>query len=282
MAVQNGLSVAKKFNDTMRNIIASKSSDIAQMLGSKEKAEKFKGDLLLLGTNPQIVKYKPGSVFTVAIQAAASGLSILPQHKEAYIVPYGTEAQLQIGYVGWLKIARMAGYTVKAFLVFDVDEFKYYYQDGDVKIKWQPNFTERVSSDSKWVEEHLKGVLVAVKDNQGNLSETFVQEDTLRKIKIQNRAVANKKFSPWSDWAAEMYTANAIKYVVGKLPMTDRIANAVALDSSYEVKDDTPEHSKFEGRDLAEDGAFGFLDDVVEGETVEAGELEAKVEQQAS
>ena len=233
-AVQNR---QKQFSMQLATMANAKLSEIGALFGGNMgKAEKFVTDLKLLALNRGISDCNAASVFTTALSAAQLGLSIVPQKKEAYVVPYKGVAQLQIGYVGWLKLAQDSGLTVKCHLVYTVDEFDVEYEMGDLKITFKPNIVERNDADPVWVETNLKAAVVVIKNTAtGSVDQHFVNADTLRKIKAQNPAVSKGSSSPWTTWAAEMYSAKAIKYVTSKQPMGDNFSMAVSLETDSEL-----------------------------------------------
>lgn len=226
---------AKDKSQAIANMAASKHEDIRSMLGSSELARKFTTDLKLLALNPSLTNCEPKGLFTAALSAGQLGLSIVPQKGEAYMVPYGKDANLQIGYKGWLALAKSAGLEVNTFIVYEGDDFDAEYVAGEMKIKFKPDLFSRDDANPDWVEENIKGAIVAVKNiNDGSITEKFVTGATLKKIKAQNPAVAAGKNSPWKTWPAEMYSGKACKYILSKMPMGDNFAKAVSIENDYE------------------------------------------------
>ena len=73
------------------------------------------------------------SIVKASLDIAGLKLNLNKNLGKAYIVPrkvrvnntYVTEARIDIGYKGWLELAKRSKLSVKAHSVFDCDEFSY-------------------------------------------------------------------------------------------------------------------------------------------------------------
>lgn len=92
-----------------RNDIKAK---IFARLGKNSKA--FKDALInICNNNSLFQKCEPQSILGAAMLAVSMNLSITPSFGLAYIVPYGTKAQFQIGYKGLVRLAMRTGQYVR-------------------------------------------------------------------------------------------------------------------------------------------------------------------------
>ena len=59
--------------------------------------------------NPMLRKADPMSVIGAAMVAATLQLQVVPTLGQAYIIPYGNQAQIQVGYLGLLQLCMRSG-----------------------------------------------------------------------------------------------------------------------------------------------------------------------------
>lgn len=83
------------------------STRLQTLLG--KDAERFKSTLITIAGDPLLRRCDKMTIFSAAITAAQLGLSINKQQGMAYILPYGTQAQFQIGYKGWIQLCLATG-----------------------------------------------------------------------------------------------------------------------------------------------------------------------------
>lgn len=78
-----------------------------------------------LRTTPALMRCSVPSLLGALVQCAQLGLEPDPRLGLAYLVPYGQDAQLIIGYRGLIHLARRSGEvaSVEAHVVYDRDEF---------------------------------------------------------------------------------------------------------------------------------------------------------------
>ena len=205
----------------------------------KAKATKFKSALISIAQNPVLSQCTPKSILESAFNLAETGLEISPILGQAYILKYKNDAEAVISYKGWMALIEKAGKRVKAFSVFKCDTFSIDLSDFDEVITFKPNFAERRESDDSWYQDNLLGILVKIKDNKdGYIKNSFVTKDKIEKIKGKSPS-AKSQYSPYNQWAEEMYLAKAIKYALSReaLNFTDEnIKKAVDLDNQLDIK----------------------------------------------
>ena len=75
----------------------------------------------VVNSNDYLKKAKPESIYMSAMMAAALDLPINPSLGFAYIIPYGDQAQFQIGYKGLIQLALRSGQfkTISACPVYE-------------------------------------------------------------------------------------------------------------------------------------------------------------------
>lgn len=121
-----------------------------EMLG--KKAAGFMSSIIAItNNNKYLAKANPATVIGAAAQAAMLDLPINQSLGFAYIVPYGNEAQFQLGYKGYIQLAQRSGQYVDigAKTVYEgeleyenrlLDKFKFGDRTGDKVIGYLAYF----------------------------------------------------------------------------------------------------------------------------------------------
>lgn len=121
-----------------------------EMLG--KKAAGFMSSIIAVtNNNKYLAKANPATVIGAAAQAAMLDLPINQSLGFAYIVPYGSEAQFQLGYKGYIQLAQRSGQYVDigAKTVYEgeleyenrlLDKFKFGERAGDKVIGYLAYF----------------------------------------------------------------------------------------------------------------------------------------------
>lgn len=87
-----------------------------------KRASQFTTSLITIAnTNNKIAKCDPSTVLNAALTAASMDLPLNPNLGFAYIVPYGSEAQFQMGWKGYVQLAQRSGRykTISATPVYE-------------------------------------------------------------------------------------------------------------------------------------------------------------------
>lgn len=121
-----------------------------EMLG--KKAAGFMSSIIAVtNNNKYLAKANPATVIGAAAQAAMLDLPINQSLGFAYIVPYGNEAQFQLGYKGYIQLAQRSGQYIDigAKTVYEgeleyenrlLDKFKFGERTGDKVIGYLAYF----------------------------------------------------------------------------------------------------------------------------------------------
>lgn len=226
----NGL-VARE--QTARAMIKDKMSQIQTIVGNdKAKASVFASAIVNMANDGNLRNCNVESIVNTAMQIVQIGLHPNKLFGQAYVVPYKGVAQLQIGYKGLISLGMKNGWKFRAVAVYKCDEFEIEFNGLEDKINFKPNYDERSDDDGDWVFNNLVGVIVYAKDSGENVFSEFVSKKKLEKLRLksQNQTQKDKLANIWLEWAEEMYKAKALKYVASRLPINDRLAEAVSLE----------------------------------------------------
>lgn len=216
-----------------RALVGSKMSQISTIVGNdKAKASVFASAIVNMVNDGGLRNCSPESIVNTAMQIVQIGLHPNKLFGQAYVVPYKGVAQLQIGYKGLISLGMKNGWKFRAVAVYKCDEFEIEFNGLEDKINFKPNYDERSDDDGDWVFNNLVGVIVYAKDSGENVFSEFVSKKKLEKLRLksQNQTQKDKLANIWLEWAEEMYKAKALKYVASRLPINDRLAEAVSLE----------------------------------------------------
>ena len=235
-----------------RALVGSKMSQISTIVGNdKAKASVFASAIANMANDYGLRNCSVESIVNTAMQIVQIGLNPNKLFGQAYVVPFklknGSEtAQLQIGYKGLISLGMKNGWKFRAVAVYDCDDFSLEFNGLDDKIHFAPNYNERSDDDGDWVFSHLVGVIVYAKDSSDNVFSEFVSKKKLEKLRLksQNQSKKDKLEYIWLDWAEEMYKAKALKYVASRLPINDRLAEAVSVEDEPITKQEVTQAPK--------------------------------------
>lgn len=179
--------------------------------------------------NPKLAKCTPMSFFGSVIQASQLGLETNTPSGHAYLIPYGRECQLIIGYRGMIELAYRSKQIVKLIAreVRDGDEFAYSYGTDEYIHHVPSNDTDR---DKKEL-THVYAV-ARVRDGEHVFVVLTKSEVDARK---QRSASAKSGSSPWHTDYVAMAKKTAIRAISAFIPQSPELARAEALDVSSEL-----------------------------------------------
>lgn len=148
----------------------------------------------------------------------------------AYLIPYGGQATLQIGYRGYAELTYRSGQVkiIKSAVVRAGDEFTYGVGTGDnAFVRHIPRIGKGRSNSE------LLAAWAAVEMMNGGNAVEIMDADELGKIE----ALANsKKASPaWKQWGDELRKKSCLKRLLKVLQIgnMDTVAKAVEIDAKH-------------------------------------------------
>lgn len=96
-----------------------------EVWSSPQMANSFMSSVISVANgNPQLRKAQPMSIIGAAMVAATMQLQVIPTLGQAYLIPYGPQCQLQVGYLGILQLCQRSG-QFKKILAAPVHEGEY-------------------------------------------------------------------------------------------------------------------------------------------------------------
>lgn len=243
------------------DLVAKKIKQIKLITGDDKKASTFGSALVHLSQIKTLEKCTVESILNVGFQIVQAGLNPNPLFGQAYVVPFNvykkdnngkptreiayTLAQLQIGYKGYIQLGFRAGWRFEPVAVYKCDDFHQKLGDFGMEYSLIPDIEKRDESNSDWVYENLKGVIVFSRDKNGFISRSFVPFAQLEKLRLSS---PNQKTGVldyiWKQWTIEMYFSKAYKNIITRLPIGDEFTEVMNKENEPYIDVEITKSSK--------------------------------------
>ena len=205
----------------------------ATNLINSEAAAEFQTRMKLIQRlNPKLASVTPQSLFMAMM--ACVHLRLMPNTTEqlAFIIPYGNEAQFQIGYKGLAELAYRTGNVVKIDqeAVFEGDDFS-----------WSLGLHRSLSHKPNPKVDRTKYENVIATYATAQLTDGTILFEVVTKVeldKIKAFAKAKVPDAPWNQWPVEQAKKTATKRLGKLMPKSsedNRFKVAAEIDSIQEA-----------------------------------------------
>ena len=204
-------------------VIAAMEAQISQALPAHLSAKRIiQTASNVVAKNPKIAECSAGSVLGAVMESALLGLS--PGLRQCYFVPYGGACQFQIGYQGWVELARRSGKikTLYAYTVHAGDTFEY-------ELGLEPKLIHK-PGEKRGDITHVYAVAHYLPEGYSFVVLTKSEVETLRR---RNASQRDTPSGPWATDYAEMAKAKAIKRLAKLMPLSDELARAAIADEAF-------------------------------------------------
>lgn len=196
----------------------------------KGKENEFVASLLSVVTNNNLLaKASNESIMTAAMKAAVLNLPIEPSLGQAYIVPYGREAQFQLGYKGLIQLAQRSGKykSINSGVVYKA-QF----------ISYNPLF-EELEIDFAQPQDEVIGYFAAFKLLNGFEKVTYwTKEQAYAHGKRFSKSFNN---GPWKSDFDAMAQKTLLKQIISKYgPLSIEMEQAIVADNETENEKAAP------------------------------------------
>lgn len=275
MAKNEVATTNKSLQDLMASpIIQKKFRDV---LGNESKSAAFVSSVIAVANgNKQLRNAEPMSILSAAMVAATLDLNVVGSIGEAYILPYGSKAQLIVGYKGILALAMRSGEfrNIIDEVVYDgqlIKKNKFtgeYVFDEDAKVSDTPigvmarfDLINGYSKTIYWSIDEIKAHANRFSQAYKNGYESPWKSDFLQMARKVVLSALLKKYAPKS---TQMNTALKFDQSVVKMN-TDNLedinidlAEAEYIDNPEEVVDEEKANKVAEAfKDFAEEDSNG-------------------------
>lgn len=173
---------------------------------------------------PQLAECDPTSFCGSIMMCAQLGLEPGGALGHIYLIPYGKQVQVILGYRGMIELARRSGQIVSlsAHEVYENDTFEFSY-GLEEKLRHVPNMKERGAMIAVYAVAHLVG--------GGHQIEVMSKEDV---DKIRARSKTSGK-GPWVSDYEEMAKKTVLRKLFKYLPVSIEIQRAASMDEQSEI-----------------------------------------------
>ncbi len=220
---------------------------------------------------PALMKCETASLIACIYQAAQLGLEVDNGLGHAYLIPFGREATLVIGYRGMVDLARRSGQvsTIKAVAVHAGDHFEW--EEGlDPKIIHRPKDDNHKSP--------ITHVYAVCKLRDGSAQFEVMSIGQVQEIQRSSRS---GKSGPWVSHFEEMSKKTVIRRLFKMMPVSVEVVRAAAIDEQHDaglpqsfetptedfaamLVDDAPSSALHAGGDVEIDQATGEVRQVAQ------------------
>lgn len=251
--------VAKQTVATVKSWMELKKDEIAAQVPRHLDPDRMISVLTgVLSTSPKLQECTPVSLFHSMIMAAQMGLQV-NQFNSCFLIPYGDEAKLIVGYQGLIDLARRGG-GLKAVHVKEVYDNESFNID-ETGIQHTP-----LPFGPKG---ELQGVYCILELGEGFKQWEVMNLDEIEVIRSQARSGNSPA---WKNNYVEMCKKTVVRRAVKKLPLNPEVMQHMSTLDEQEFK---PKVREVEKKDLGGEGLMDRLvgDDVTfDGETGEVVE----------
>lgn len=220
-------------DSTQSNILAVK-RDLARidlqnaLPDPRMTAERFtRIALTTLRTNSYLARCSPPSILAALVESAQLGLMPDAAMGEAYLVPYGSEAKLIIGYRGMIKLMRQSGEVseVHAFPVHEGDHFQW-------RLGTDPSIDHVPLDEPDRASRDITHVYAVVKFKDGGSQFCVMTAEEVEAIRKRSRA-GNK--GPWQTDYVAMALKTVIRRLAKMIPMSTLAERAMAISDAADT-----------------------------------------------
>ena len=209
----------------LQSLMSQAESRFLSLMGDATKTRQFAQILLTsVQKSPSLQKCTPMSIVGCALELGGLGLSPDQQLGQAYMVPYKDQAQLQIGYKGFIALAKRASNIIfhPPGVVREGDHF--------IHKRGMDQTLDHIESHE--VRGEISHVYVVVEFADGRkLCESMNRDQVL---KIKNRSPSSGS-GPWVTDEEEMWKKTVIRRLAKYLDLSPELNKAVALDEQADA-----------------------------------------------
>ena len=204
-------------------------SKMAMALPKHLSAERMQRIYLTVFKNsPALQQCTPASVIKAMLRSAELGLE--PDGGKLHFIPRGGEVTVQIGYQGYIELARRTGQiaSIEANLVYESDQFEIAYH-LDSKFEHRPNL--RRTSDDK-----VLGVYAFAKLTTGERLFTWMAYADVEHVRRSSSG--NNKV--WQQHWGEMAKKTVIKRAAKMWPSSTEMSLALETEDEQDYRAEAP------------------------------------------
>lgn len=224
--------------------------------------------------NPEVLSCTPASLVGYVLQASTLGFQPVSALGYCYPVPYFNkktgrkEVQFQIGYKGFLSLARRSGeiLTVNAEVVREGDKFEY-------RLGLHRDLVHEPTGD---ISKDITHSYATVEFKDGGATFVVLSKAEIERLRMRSNGQGPKPSGAWATDYEAMAKAKALKQLAKYLPLTIDEANAIATDGAVL----NPDNFEKDGHVKMEDVEYELVDETT-GEVLTEEQIEAEMDKSA-
>lgn len=224
----------KKPADQLAGMLAKMGPEMAKALPKHISADRMmRIATTALRTNPKLGECSQFSFLGCVLSAAQLGLEVNTPLGHAYLIPRnsktGMECTLQVGYQGYLDLARRSGEvaSIYAEAVYPGDIFDY-------ERGLNPSLKHKPSEADGREEQRLSHVYAVAKLKSGESIFTVLTRGQVEKYRKRGASGSNAK-TPWDTDYEAMAKKTAVRRLFTWIPKSAEVASMVAIDEAPEI-----------------------------------------------
>lgn len=179
----------------------------------------------LIARNPKIAECSAQSLMGAVMQASILGFEPVDTLGHCYFVPYGGQIQFQIGYKGWISLARKSGEVkmLYAEVVRKGDEFEFEF-GLEPKLKHVPN-PEAESND-------VTHVYAVAHYKDGGYNFIVLNKKQVEKLRLRSPMQKADPSGAWKTDYDAMAKAKAVKQLAKYMPLSIEVQKQILSDEA--------------------------------------------------
>jgi len=219
---------------TLFDLIKQMEPQIKRALPGQMSVERFsRVAMTAVRTNPKLQQCTPDSFVAAMMQSAQLGLEPNTPLGQAYLIPYGSEVQFQLGYQGMLTLAYRTGEyrSISAYAVYSNDKFEY-------ELGLEEKLVHKPARKPEGEPEYYYAVYRLQNGGRGFVVMSREQIEAHRDK--YSPSATKGKHSPWTTDFVGMAKKTTLKQLLKYAPKSVEFASQLAADETVktEIADD--------------------------------------------
>ena len=225
--------------------------------------------LALVNTNTNFNKCNPVDIFNTCLMAASLDLPINKDLGQAWVIPYGNQPQLQIGWKGFVQLAQRSG-LFKTINTTDVREGEIKGRDrlsGEIVFDW-------IEDDAEREKAPVVGYIAFFRLTNGFEKSLYMTVDELNAHGKKYSKSFNRNDALWKTDFPAMASKTVLKLLLNRYaPLSVDSVLRKAIDADQADADgnymDNPRNIDVDGATLGSSEETDDANNIVEGDVVE-------------
>lgn len=267
--MSNSNVVLRDAKDKLSKTLENRREELVKILPASIAPDRIMGAALTAVTkNPKLLECNTISIYSALLQSGRLGLIPDSVIGECYLIPYGKNCNLVIGYKGLLSLAKRTGLVkvIYADAVFEKDEFK------EVK-GLNRDLVHVPSEETNPTTDKITHFYAVIQYMNGGFNFVVMKRSEVDFIKNK---YGGKNSQSWADSYAEMGKKTILKRLLKTEDLSPELKTAITLDDMAEIGKVQQNSAHIQKGEVSED----FWQEVEDVQSEEAQLAESQEEEQ--